>query len=870
MKDVPPYFAFWGKSRELESTIVSYPAVFHMLDVAASARAWLLSNKPYIPGLGSWDDAYLPTLLLLIAIHDIGKFSRPFQAKRPELWPPELGDIVARPEPRHDVAGYALLEFSEFDDRLAPLLPSLNYGEKAYLWRAICGHHGRPPSEGRIDNRTYCVASQAAALAFVDDLLGLLKPMPLPVQITDLAALSWWLAGLTVISDWIGSAENWFPYPVPLISLSDYWPQACKKAEMAITQAGLSRIPPSPTLNWEALIGKNNTPTKMQEFVAGVELPSGPVLILIEDQMGSGKTEAALMLAHRLMLEKDGRGLFIALPTMATANALYDRLAPIYHELFIADAEPSLVLAHGKRHLRDSMVKTLGHHQEMAADTAHDDADETASAQCAAWIGDDRRRSFLAACGAGTIDQAVLAVLPSRHAPLRLFGLSQRVLIIDEAHAYDEYVTEELRRLIEFQTKQGGSTIVLSATLPLQTRNALVKSFGSQGQCQKDGYPLITVASRGSVCEYEMMASEAQPTRCVEIHRLDNMEAALDIVGAASARGAAVGWVRNTVKDAVTAYDALVSRGIDASVFHARFAMGDRLAIEAEVQAKFGKNSTMSQRSHVLVGTQVMEQSLDIDFDLLVSDLAPIDLILQRAGRLWRHKRTQRPEMAAKLYIISPEPIDSPAADWLENFAGTSAVYNNPGILWRSARSLFSKPEVKIPDDVRSLVESIYALDAETPAGLERKSDVALGRGMTARGIARQNLLKWDAGYSQSGGSWLSDAATPTRLADTSFTYRLAVWNGRTLSPICAGGQAWAMSELNLPARRIKTVPTETGERASALASIRSGQSRYERDIPILILTPNGDGEGFKGEIVDASGENVSISYTRKRGFAYW
>lgn len=205
MEDPSYYLSFWGKSRTLDDGILSHPAAFHMLDVAAVARAWLRANRSFIPGLGPWREDYLPTILVLVALHDIGKFSRPFQAKLKDLWPTSLGAYEARPQPHHGLAGYDLLQLHPFEDRLAPLFPELGRVDKACLWRSICGHHGRPPSDSDIvDTRTYCPPSKKAALAFLDDLLALLKPEPLKINFDEVIGFSWWLAGLTVLSDWIG------------------------------------------------------------------------------------------------------------------------------------------------------------------------------------------------------------------------------------------------------------------------------------------------------------------------------------------------------------------------------------------------------------------------------------------------------------------------------------------------------------------------------------------------------------------------------------------------------------------------------------------------------------------------------------------
>ena len=866
MQSVPDYLSFWGKSRVSESgLLISHPAALHMLDVAAVAWVWLLAERPFVPGVGAWQDSYSAPLAVLIALHDIGKFSHPFQAKVEALWPQSLGPYKgALPMPRHDHAGYALLQEEAFAARFAPFLPGLKSWQIKPIWRATCGHHGSPPPETPADERAFSPASNAAALAFVDDLLALLTPEPLTVH--DSKAFSWWLAGVTTLADWVGSSESWFSYPASCANLVEYWPQACAKAQKSVAQAGLLPIPPVQAMTYQDLIGPVE-PTPLQKFVAEMDLPDGPLLVLIEDQMGSGKTEAALMLAYRLMRSKGAEGLFIALPTMATANALYERLAKVYASLFMPEGKPSLILAHGKRHLNDHFTNWL-HGQEDAAQKsqADEDADETGSAQTVAWIGDDRRRSFLANCGAGTIDQAVLSVLPSRHAPLRLLGLTRHVLVIDEAHAYDEYITEELRRLVTFQAKQGGSTIILSATLPHQVRKKLVEAFGSAGHCQPHGYPLVTIASKAQVAEHPVAPRQALE-RTIKLSRLNDVAQALEVVLDAAAKGSAVGWVRNTVKDAIAAHAELVAKGVKASLFHARFAMGDRLEREAQVQSWFGKNSASPERGHVLVGTQVVEQSLDIDFDVLISDLAPVDLLLQRAGRLWRHQRTTRPEPSPRFFIVSPEPVTNPPASWMKDFRGTEAVYKNTALLWRSVRALFAKPTLALPQDVRRLVEEVYDPEAEIPTGLANSSQKAEGEGKAKTGIAWQNLMNWDFGYARANGKWESDLTIPTRLADPSLSYRLAVWDGGELYPLCPGEKAWAMSEITLPLRLAKSLPEERGVRQAALQKLLARWSRWERDLPVLILMQ--DGDVLVGEVIDQKERVCRVTYSQEQGLIF-
>lgn len=876
------YLLFWGKADsgdEITRTANWHPAAFHMLDVAAVASAWLGTVQPAIPGLMIASPTYYPAITLMIALHDIGKISRPFQGKRVDLWPAVLGPYVTPLElPRHDSAGFAMLS-GRLKDKLAWLMPALGEADRNVLLRAICGHHGRPPvEEPKFMTRVVCDGCASAAGHFIDDLMSLLKPTPLPAMSEpDVTAFGWWLAGLTVLADWIGSNEEWFAFAPEFGSLEDYWPLACKHAAAAIRQAGVLPIKARADFDIAALLPGTGIATPMQTLAGTLDL--GPadasVLVIIEDQTGSGKTEAALLLAQRIMTEKSARGLFIALPTMATADALHQRLSTYYARLFAGGGEtPSLVLAHGRRALNDRFMATLRGQTADRPIRAGADADETASAQCAGWIAKDRRRTFLADCGVGTIDQALHAVLPTRHAPLRLFGLCCRVLIIDEAHAYDTYMGEELFRLIAFQARLGGSTIILSATLPIAKRQKFMAVFreatGDEAATVVRGdYPLVTAVTAARMAEMPC-APRQELARDIEVERLADAEAALCSIVDAAARGAAIAWIRNTVDDAIEAQAMLAARGVAATLFHARFAMGDRLDIQEQVLNWFGKESLPPGRAHVVIGTQVMEQSLDIDVDLMVTDLAPVDLLLQRAGRLWRHQRDDRPLTAPRLLIVAPEPVADPPADWLSSMRGTKAVYRDPALLWRSARAIFAKPVLALPQDVRGLVEAAYAEDAVVPKGLRVESDKALGKDKSDAAIAGMNLLKWNEGYCLANGPWESDIHTPTRLSDPSLEIRMALWDGAGLKPWredATPAKSWSLSEIALPCRRVGRVPDPVGAQGKAMAVLRRSWPRMEQDTPVLVMQP--DGGSWLGLACDKGEREVRLRYTPAQGMTF-
>jgi CRISPR-associated endonuclease/helicase Cas3 len=859
-----------------------------MLDVGAVASCLLETDTWKLPSgiVGAAKPDLRRTIAALVALHDIGKFTRPFQGKAPELWPSALGPFAAPPAfPPHDTAGYWLLgdprgiePLRMFDRWLA--------GQRASVWRAIAGHHGRPPLEPhtqRVDRGIACKACLDAARAAADAIVATLKPAPLsPLADHDVARFAWWLAGLTVLADWIGSSQRWFPL-VPAGDVRDlhaYWADhALPRAARAIGEAGLAPRRPAPATGTRALFPAIQRPTPLQIWAETVAIPDGPALFVIEDVTGAGKTEAALVLAHRLMRAGQAQGLFFALPTMATANAMYERLEAAYLRLFEPSASPSLVLAHGRRMLNERFRSSILDFAAKGGEAASDPADEPAGAQCAAWIADDRRKTFLADIGVGTIDQALLAVLPSRHAPLRLAGLSRQVLIVDEAHAYDAYMGEELATLLRFHAALGGSAIVLSATLTHKGRRKVAQAFASGIDAvnvvvQSDAYPLTTVVGRMALTETPC-AMRSGLARSVQVERLADVETAVHRVAEAARAGAAVAWVRNAVDDVLEAAVALEAQGIAPIVFHARFAMGDRLAIEERVLSTFGPPDAASadRRGKVVVATQVIEQSLDLDFDVMVSDLAPSDLLIQRAGRLWRHRRDARPVPEPQMLLISPDPEEEIRADWVKRLLPrTSTVYRDDSLLWRSARAVLRAGVIITPGNIRALVEEAYddEADGAVPEALSRSFEEAQGRRGVAIGIAWQNLLALDKPFQRDAGAWETDVRTPTRLEEQPHrVLRLARAEAGRVVPWCEHADprhAWALSEVSVPVSRVAGVAEESALAAS-IAAVKSSWGRWEQEIPLLVLQP--DDLASVGIIRTPRGEPAPLRYDRRSGLRF-
>ena len=858
---------FWGKARPRDPNRGPgwHPLAFHSIDVAAVGEALLAWNRG--PGrglallLGLRRDAAVSVICFLLCLHDIGKFAKKFQAKVPSLYPDCFGDDPAGLSAHYDHGAGGLRLFDAAAEAF-----KLPEGTSAQVWRplisAVTGHHGAPPepvfNQSLVGLRTdFGKAGVEAAHEFIQQVHALFAlPPSLPALDRGRAKrASHALAGLAVLADWIGSHQEWFPYCEPVQGLDTYWHDARGRAARAIAEAGVLPADVAGHLEYGDLIGAGTMPSPMQDWSRSAELPAGPALFMIEDETGSGKTEAALMLAHRLMKSRRADGLYVALPTMATANAMFERLADAYRRLFAAGAKPSIALAHGARDLHEGFRAAMSHGGRLEAPYTDSGGREeacetTASAACAAWIADDRRRAFLADVGAGTIDQALLSVLPSRHQSLRLLGLMRRVLILDEVHAYDAYMQREMERLLEFQAGLGGSAILLSATLPLSIRNRLTAAFakGLGGEIDDVSptmdYPLATVCA-AEVRHAERVAGRNGRARTLPVRFLRSSDEALSEVEQAASAGKAVLYIRNTVDDALDAHAALTARGLCPHLFHARYALIDRLSVEKRVVKMFGKCSTPAERaSQVLIATQVVEQSLDLDFDALITDLAPIDLLVQRAGRLWRHDRPGR-EGRPELLVVGPKPVADADEEWFSRaFPRAAYVYKDHARLWLTAKVLEDTGVIKSPVGLRALVESVYGEDIEVgiPDDLLGSFFDAEGRAGAERGVATANALDFAKGYVRDGGAWDSDVRTPTRLDDDpGIALRLARVHAGRIEPYAhvaaadEGWRAWRLSEVSVTTRRVggETVPPE---HAAAARVAKADWTRFDSGKILVVL----------------------------------
>ncbi|GKY89144.1 CRISPR-associated helicase/endonuclease Cas3 [Sinisalibacter aestuarii] len=694
---------------------------------------------------------------------------------------------------------------------------------RKWLYGAVAGHHGRPPEKsGDAFLRMKRAAGPEAFSDAVEVIRAFRKLWPngslAEMSRDEVRALSWWLPGFITAADWIGSNAEWFPAEAPGLALADYLDAVRNRAARAVQETGL--VPARVT---ETSLFRH-TPRPMQAHAADVPLPDGPVLAIMEDGTGSGKTEAALVLAQRMLQAGKGRGLFFALPTMATADAMFARLRPDLGRLFATP--PSLTLAHGRagisREWRDLALTAMRHEDEPGP---------------TAWLSDNRRKALLANVGIGTIDQALLAVLKAKHAPLRLYGLSSKILIVDEVHEVgDPYMAELLATLLRSHRQNGGSAILLTATLPVAQRDMLLRAWGAEPPALAP-YPALTLAGAAP----ETVAPMPDLRGAITVERLEDDEAVVSLLQGAAAQGAACVWVRNAVDDAMAAVRALRDRGVEADLLHARFALADRLAHQGGILERFGKERT-GGAGRVLVATQVVESSLDLDFDVMVSDLAPIAALIQRAGRLWRHMDLRpaesRPVRAPVLHVLSPDPAAVDDSTWLHRVLDGGAWVYPLDQQWRTAQALFSAGMIETPHGLRLLIEAVEGPNADpVPPQLEEAEQERIGAGYGARTLAGMNRIDLDRDY-RDGGGGADDRDYPTRLGVEQKVLVLARWENGRVVPWAdeadrTEDELWVLSEVSVAARRAEKLALPDQDVPEILA-VTKGWPEWRREAVTL------------------------------------
>ena len=721
------YFQYWGKAhKESEEGAPYHLLPYHCLDVAAVTEAWwgqsgaLQSSFVSVTKISARQTK--AWLLFFVSLHDYGKMDMRFQLKAPNvvesIYPDfdrELTDLRGI-----DIKGYfhGPVGFSLFYHDFLSTFGWNEYDQEVWeAWRpwlaAVTGHHGVIPSDvdpfAEIDKNQADASiiehDRAARVDWVNALETLfLKPSGLSIK-TSPPPCSSLLAGFCSVADWLGSnsAVGAFEYKPDKEPLNDYYQRNLVIARQQLYESGLLSTK-QPYQGIQSLLpsGEKTLPRQLQTLVDKLPVERG--LTIIEAPTGSGKTETALAYAWRLLDKGLADSIIFALPTQATSNAMLKRLG-ICAPLIFSD-QPNLVLAHGKSAFNQDFWELKNSFQQQT-----EQGGEEARVQCAEWLSASRKRVFLGQIGVCTIDQVLISVLPVRHKFVRGFGVGKSVLIVDEVHAYDSYMYGLLGEVLKQQQAAGGSVLLLSATLPFRQRQTLGRTWcGEIASKTKESYPLVTqVNQAGQTSRFELSERELPEKRTVAVEVLAKSQllpgASLiaQMIDAAE-QGAQVVFICNLVDVAqMLAKQLRVKSNVTVDLFHARFRFCDRQAIEKQVLEKYGKDGKREQGS-ILIATQVVEQSLDLDFDWMITQLCPVDLLFQRLGRLHRHQRPR------------PDGFDKPKCTVLipddEDYGYHGLIYGNTRVLWRTAQMLLkSGGEIYFPAAYRDWIERVYEED---------------------------------------------------------------------------------------------------------------------------------------------------------------
>lgn len=707
----------WGKtSRGEEKPTDFHPALFHMLDVGMVARALL--GKRASPRwrlnlgetLGADADDLCSWLPWLISLHDIGKISAPFQElssiHRKRLFEEgfSFGNRRWDNNPYHPLIGqYYLLKESQATDVPEKMVDVLR--------DAIAGHHGYFAPAGalretrtrlRLEPTEWMELRQTASdilrsLLASQGNISLREPKNISAAIVE-------LTGFIILCDWIGSDGSIFSL-FPDGTLDDYAKLSEQRAIAAVEKAGFYQpVRSAAPVLFNDLFPNFSPARPLQLAIDEIpqELLAYPCLAVIEAPTGEGKTEAGLALAHRIGQMRGTDEFYYALPTTATSNQMFGRVQHFLISNLQLTTHTKLI--HGQAFLveDDLTIQPLWQKESQS----YTDMME--------WFS-PKKRALLAPFGVGTIDQIELAALNVRHNALRMASLAGKVILVDEVHAYDVYMTTILKRLLEWLSSLGTSVILLSATLPQNRRTELINTYtGRKSQMKGDqaSYPCITIAGRHGVSKLTPAAH--QTYRKVSLNHLNYREN--DFEGKAAwllsaiAQGGCVCWITNTVDRAQQLFkvvNKLADSSIDKLILHARFLLEDRQRLEQKLVKMYGIDKAKRPLRGIVIGTQVLEQSLDLDFDVMVSDLAPIDLLLQRAGRMHRHEFTSRPTAHTTPVLWINQEIE-PGEHLV---IGADRYIYDEFLLRQSWECLKQRTEIVLPGDYRTLIEAVYGID---------------------------------------------------------------------------------------------------------------------------------------------------------------
>ena len=750
--------SLWAKKRVDDGEMLWLPLIVHLED-CSNVINWLFNNwldegqLQLLTQSNSEEDTQ-KLVKFLGFFHDIGKATPAFQTKKSydnnASLDEELiehlnrngffelrvsGSLPSQKSP-HALAGEAILESDAF-------------GVPKSVGAIIGGHHGKPAEKGdpetqlnsytsnydQVDERVKGNLQQEERQSWQDarkrlfdygmDLVGYSSVSEIPKVEQPQAVI---LEGLLIMADWLASSEyldDEQTKPMfPLIELDqDYQDiDITRRYENAITtwKRADKWIPQKVILNDETnpyLDHWGFTPRPVQlAMTQAIQATADPGLAIVEAGMGLGKTEIALIAAEQMAYKTGRNGFFMGLPTQATTNAMFTRVLEWTNILAKSEGKKFQINLMQSKREYNSYFTSLPEASNIYDQDENGQQNQTGSVVVNSWF--SGKKSILTDFTVGTIDNLLLMGLKKKHLFLRHLGFSGKVVVIDEVHAYDTYMSSYLFKAMNWLGAYHVPVVILSATLPVEKRNQLVTAYlrgkyGRHYQSQliaKDGwektqaYPLMTVLDGPELKQLTKFDKEYQKSTQLHVQRLDEDDKELvQTVTDKINQGGVAGIIVNTVKRAQTLakvfqqnQDAIADTTL--MILHSAFLAPERSKQEEKLQKLIGKNG---QRPHkmIVIGTQVLEQSLDIDFDVLYTDIAPIDLVLQRAGRLHRHD-IQRPEA-----LRTPEVFIMGIQAPYEYGDANEAIYEKYLLM---KTDYFLQDTVTLPDDISKLVQKVY------------------------------------------------------------------------------------------------------------------------------------------------------------------
>lgn len=644
------------------------------------------------------------TAVLLAYLHDIGKLTPFFQAKILQSLPgrrtifehygvhiPDLSEYIHKEKENshHTICGEAILDELGFHKEIAAIVGA-HHGMTTENVHKLTEKYPEKlfgiPEDKKFWNSLYDewvnYSLERAGFTSVSEIPKLNKR----TQVL--------LSGLLVMADWLASdAERFRLIDEDTVLSENEYPAG--RFENAIADLDLPEVCGFDQIRITDEVFRERFSFSMNDIqtavIGAAESCKAPGLFILEAPMGIGKTEAALAAAELLAARCEKTGVFFGLPTQATANGIFGRVKQ-WAEKQPSEAFHSIVLAHGNAEFQSEFAKLKGRDPQIDEDVD--------SGLVVHGFFNGSKQSLLADFVVGTVDRLLMSVLKKKHAMLLHLGLSQKVVIVDECHAYDAHMNRYLDRALTWLHEYNAPVILLSATLPDERRKELACAYlnndAMAAELPEAAYPRLTYTDGNELKAVSLPINI--PEKNTRIVRAED-DAALEQIKLAVGAGACVGIICNTVKRAQEFAELARSiEGANVILYHAQFVIPDRIEKEEALKAAVGKGSTPKERKGtVVVGTQVLEQSLDIDFDILMTDLCPMDLLLQRLGRLHRYERADRPRgyETARCIVFGTAELN-----------GSSEKIYTKWLLLRTRKLL---PEtISLPGDIDALVNETY------------------------------------------------------------------------------------------------------------------------------------------------------------------